>query len=360
MNKVKYKDLVETTIIPSNISIEERNLRYAPVLNYVSARVPKRLYRFRTVSERSLSALHNDELWFTSGSLMNDDFDARLYYNRRRITEWLEEFLKDDSAVNTIVSFLTDIHNIEILQKLLPDALDRIENVIKIPHDVLLDNHRKFIRSLLNNLESELHIITEQVQSFTKFACFSTKIHSDMMWGSYSDNARGFALEYNFGANNSLSFYNENDQLQAIGNLFPILYDRERLDTTEYAKYLFEIKIISDVARLTNTSYNATLLNSLITCPDLFMVTKLAIKKSLDWKPEDEWRLFYVSAKAEAENQKASCVKLRPNAIYLGRKISSINEKIVTDIAKDKNIPVYKMDFTEDSLQYRLKGRRIH
>ncbi len=41
-------------------------------------------------------------------------------------------------------------------------------------------------------------------------------------------------------------------------------------------------------------------------------------------------------------------------AIYLGRRISSIYEKILKDIAKEKNIPVYKMKLNDELPTYKL------
>lgn len=58
----------------------EKAKQYEKVVNYVNSVLLSKLYRFRTVTERSLSALYKDELWFANGSTMNDDFEARLYY----------------------------------------------------------------------------------------------------------------------------------------------------------------------------------------------------------------------------------------------------------------------------------------
>ncbi len=44
----------------------------------------------------------------------------------------------------------------------------------------------KLIQFISDNLESELKRITDQVQGMTKFACFTEKIYSDMMWGHYA------------------------------------------------------------------------------------------------------------------------------------------------------------------------------
>ncbi len=89
-------------------------------------------------------------------------------------------------------------------------------------------------------------------------------------------------------------------------------------------------------------------------CPDEFMVTKLAIKKSNDWKPEKEWRMFYTTNDMVLAKEQYSCVVHKPSAVYIGRKMSSIHQKIIVDMAAEKDIPVFKMDINDDSKAYRL------
>ncbi|MDE7430640.1 MAG: hypothetical protein K2N34_01790, partial [Lachnospiraceae bacterium] len=71
------------------------------------------------------------------------------------------------------------------------------------------------------------------------------------------------------------------------------------------------------------------------------MLSKIAIHKSLEWKPEKEWRLFYTNTNPQSVNEVHSFMHKKPVAVYLGRKISAINEKILKDIAKEKGIECY-------------------
>ena len=78
-------------------------------------------------------------------------------------------------------------------------------------------------------------------------------------------------------------------------------------------------------------------MNEKFPCPDIFEFSKISIHKSLEWKSEKEWRLFYTSKNTEYNAEQHSFVYKKPTSIYLGRRISSINEKILKDIAKEKN-----------------------
>ena len=102
--------------------------------------------------------------------------------------------------------------------------------------------------------------------------------------------------------------------------------------------------------------YDPAWINAVVPCPDEFMATKLAIKKSTDWKAEKEWRMFYTTSNMMLAREKFSYIIQKPSGVYLGRKISKINQKIIVDIAKEKGIPVYKMDFNEKSRNYKLKN----
>lgn len=80
-----YNQLIENTIVPAGMAPDEKSKQYEKVVNYVNSVLPSKLYRFRSVTERSLSALYNDELWFANGNTMNDDFEARLYYDKKEL-----------------------------------------------------------------------------------------------------------------------------------------------------------------------------------------------------------------------------------------------------------------------------------
>ena len=138
-----------------------------------------------------------------------------------------------------------------------------------------------------------------------------------------------------------------------------MIYGKQRLDTTEYAVYLFQIKLLLEIAGSQGLQIPEQWLRDVLPCPDEFMVTKLALNKSSEWRPEREWRMFYISNDLLEGNQPHSFVHYRPSAVYLGRKISELNQKVIVDIAKEKHIPVYKMGFNDKSREYKLRKYRV-
>jgi hypothetical protein len=96
-------------------------------------------------------------------------------------------------------------------------------------------------------------------------------------------------------------------------------------------------------------------LNSFLNCPDITIGTKIALNKSEEWKFEQEWRLFCTAVDGHQPlGDKHVCITKRPNALYLGRRITKTNEKILTMLAKEKNIPVFKMQLDDNNPSYEL------
>ena len=69
--------------------------------------------------------------------------------------------------------------------------------------------------------------------------------------------------------------------------------------------------------------------------------------------------MFYTTNNSLWGQEEYSHVKQRANAIYIGRKMSKVNQKIIIDIAKEKNIPVFKMDCRRSSLTYKLLSYKM-
>ena len=89
------------------------------------------------------------------------------------------------------------------------------------------------------------------------------------------------------------------------------------------------------------------------------MSSKIALYKSNEWKAEREWRLFCTSTHPEFQFEKHPCIVKKPNALYLGKNISSIHEKILTDIAKEKKIKIFKMSIDNSNSKYRFRAQEI-
>lgn len=353
---MRYKDIVENTILSNALSNEEQDKIISPLNNYINARLPKKLYRYRTCSERHFDAFFKDELWFSNGNAMNDDFDARLYYDRENIRNWMNSFLIENKGQD----LLNDILSVKLIpdeiEDILPGANASFAQIKNTPIEQITKAYKELMEWASYNLEKVLENTTEGIRSLVKFACLAERIDSDLMWGHYSENASGFAIEYKF---DEMSFAAPKRSGENVTcSLFPMVYQHNQIDATEYAKWSFQRQILSRVSDQKIRGAVCLAFDKLNPCPDASMSIKVALNKSLEWKPEKEWRVFIMND-IQSMWEPYTCVTRKPSALYLGRKISAINQKILLDMAFEKKIPVYKMNINAKSAKYRLIKNRI-
>lgn len=356
---MNYNQLIENAVISQVDIATGQTQALNELIKYVGSIIPRKLYRFRAINENSLSALYNDELYFSKGSSMNDDFDARLYYDRKKIEKWIDSFISDEGGLKIVDDLFVNSSIPDEINRIFPNAQVVIDSLKRMPKQQVTEISQNLIKYIKDNIDVELNKDTKILMDSTKFACFSERIHSDMMWGHYANNATGFAIEYEFG-NQSTITYDLNGKGVIWGNLFPIMYGNCRLNTTTYAIYLLQVSLINRLAHEKGIMLPQQLINRIVPCPDVFMATKIAIKKSNDWKSEKEWRLFFTTNDTSIQLEEHPHVIQKASAVYLGRKISKINEKIIVDIAREKRIPVYKMNISNASKVYRLGKERIY
>lgn len=72
------------------------------------------------------------------------------------------------------------------------------------------------------------------------------------------------------------------------------------------------------------------------------MLSKIAIHKSSEWKLEKEWRLFCSNNRPNFFHEAHSFINKNSVAIYLGRKISSINEKFLKTLLEKRGLSAIK------------------
>ena len=136
-----------------------------------------------------------------------------------------------------------------------------------------------------------------------------------------------------------------------------VIYGEKRFEANEFATWLLQQQILQCYLIQHGALALYPQLQHAIPCPDQFMSSKALIHKSSKWRHEKEWRLIYYGK--DSQNQKYPYVIKKPSAVYLGRHISAINEKILCQIAAEKDLPVYKMTVRENKPTYKLVPQRI-
>ncbi len=349
----EFEELLNKTVVPSNVSIDDQIKAYSTLQETIKRIIPKRLFRYRNCNDMSFSAFDKDELWVSSADCMNDGYDTRVFVDMEKINQWRKEL--SDLALKR--ELLEQIGKMQSVNK--PVGIDILEQLTSIPqekYNELVDNA---IKKLNDDIDYYSDKMASNIQKTMKICCFSETIESPYMWGLYADNESGFALEYDF--SNTL-----NAEPKAYGKtrnsyIYPVIYSNKRYELPlSYAQFLIRYCSINTLL-VTKGVYNtnpelAYYLSSGI-CPDVTVPTKAALYKSKEWEQEEEWRLFCTSNDDQdfQTSKHGACIK-KPTGLYLGRRISSINEKMLKILAHEKGIPVYKMELDDRVPTYELKS----
>lgn len=365
MDVQAYSDMIHSIVVPATLSQEDMIKCYQPLTEFLQAETPERLYRFRRCDENSIAAFDQDQLWFAPGCKMNDDYDALLYFNKENIKTELKTFLENEQFIAAFRAIGRGAELPAHIQNLLsPEVLEVARtNIAQWDESAVKTSIKQFYDFIVNQIDVNDVAVQEIIQRTIKFACFSEAIESAAMWGYYADSGCGFALSYDF-HNGGYTMCNSCLTGTLCPSyksclLAPVIYGDTCFDATKYATWLIQQKALQKILADRNVLPLYSYLQYIVPCPDLFMPTKVLLHKASEWGHEREWRLTCQCNSPEFNQQEFSWAKKTPTAVYLGRKISPIYEKILRHIAVDKNIPVYKMQIQRDSPSYRLYPEQI-
>ena len=338
MKGTEYTKIIHNLVVPETLSDEEKGKSYEPLMDYLKSNTPDKLFRFRRCKERTFNEFDQDVLSFSPASEMNDDFDGMLYFDKERIKSKVFDAVKPEKIKSMLESIRTgnapEPKLYQIAQPLLDLSADEIN---------LLCN--QFTVFVTKDYDKRMTFLSQVTQT-QKIACLSESIKSAAMWGYYAQNSTGFALSYDLRAPDFSGY-----------TLVPIIYGNERFDATEYTEWLFQQQVMQRILFKNGLSFWYQKLQHTIPCPDLFMATKVLIHKAISWQHEKEWRLVYTPK--NGDSRKYPYISKRPSALYLGKNISAIHEKILRHIAVEKNIPVYKMMICEENHTYNLTPKLL-
>lgn len=195
-----------------------------------------------------------------------------------------------------------------------------ISNVfMKKVRNHMIDAERPFVK----NHYSELN---NHNKNNTKLLCLTTSNTNNQMWANYANEHKGICIKYNtqkFGKD-------------LIKNCFPVFYDNsnftDELELESFNKMKKKLHI------------------------------KSFLKKSTDWRCEDEWRVIlpiYIlpSCENHYHNANGDYLKLLPDSVYLGKNIDEIYRNLIIEICDNQNIGIYQMKQLDT--QYELVEERI-
>ena len=260
---------------------------------------PDKLYRYRSVNIKTLNALADNKLFFSTSNYYDDPFDTFIRIDKKKIQNIARCF----KSKNLPAYFLP-------LYEYIPK-----ENLLEENFDIILNNAISFVKEVRN-----------EIRKYIWSLCFTEKYSNETLWLKYANAHKGFVLEYDLNTLRNSKFLLEpsmkNNNIN--GSLYPVYYakDKNAYDATEYAGFLGWCNILEKTK-------NIPLIQELISqgiC--MWEMERIILIKKWIHHYDEEWRLILNSQYRIGSNEKPY-VFCKPSKIILGLKISDDDKQAV-------------------------------
>lgn len=263
--------------------------------------IPESVYKYRAVSEYSLQNLRDSTLFLSTANAFNDPYDSAVIYDPLFGVSHAEALLDEikflEPERQSILSAEDPI--IALVEAVVANAEGFPVADAYAMAQVIKDGHEKF-------KAEQIVAMNSLIQSMYKICSLSERIDSLPLWAHYAKDHTGFAMEYDFKSNAS----------SVISTmLWPVRYVG-----------VFDASNALRGARAGGGFNNV-------------FAFVAALHKSPDWSYEQEWRLVMPDGPKSPSRNFAAPLK----AVYLGSKISSMDEARVRECAAHSGVPVYRM-----------------
>ena len=146
------------------------------------------------------------------------------------------------------------------------------------------------------------------------------------MWSHYANKHTGFCVEYDFSKLKSI---------EAKSMLFPVIYSKNR---AVLPLVFFDFSDIKNVKLVENS----------LPIPEI--VEALLIKSEV-WQYEEEWRIICFLKNLNEQKLVENMI----SKVYLGANINEENEKLISELAKAKEVPVEKFKVSPETFELKIQ-----
>lgn len=302
--------------------------KFGQALDLKQLHIPKRLYRYRTLSDENITKYRfgeivRGELYMAHPSELNDPFEVSSKLAESKPSAYMRDkadftyLFKDKMSDQDYASiFRSDDWYEKLLTYVAEKSVsqDKVESVKEVLSQVIMKEFEEVNSS-----------VSDMTRKMVRLACFTTTPDNLPMWHHYTNGHTGICLEYN--TEDIKNIYQKN-------KLFPVYYVEKMPDMT-----------------------NRLLQNRQ---PEFGFMEYLTIHKLKDWRYENEWRLIYDAGAWYYGIEDVpqyfwihgkSIPFIRPSRIIMGMKISDQHEKKIREFAELARIPAIKASQTEYGLK---------
>jgi hypothetical protein len=250
--------------------LEESTLahpRIEEALAFNQQHLPKRIYKYRRDCSNHRNNLKTGTVRLSSPESFNDPYDCWLTLPDGLLETLLEKRLLDELVKAYKLQNVIPVEQIENAKKSHEPLKTILAHIPEFSSSATGGNPKKMAElwsTQVKGLASDAVSKLQDFRKMTKLCSFSAVNDSMLMWGHYSDNHRGFCLEYD------LEVLNADHPFRK--NLYPVVYSSQLYDLTPYAEKL---------AAPDHQEFST-------------MLPLLAMLHKFDgWKYEEEWRTVF-------------------------------------------------------------------
>lgn len=287
-------------------------------------KLPKFLFRYRSVNSKSLEALRTNRLHFSTANYYDDPFDTFLNIDIDAIRNILLSFFQTPesivAAVNILKSLLDGILTEE--QK----AQITVENVAKLFSQELLESFLNFTLALRNEVKKDIWSV-----------CFSENGFNEVLWLKYADQYKGFVQIYDLGNGENL-LCGRQEKCKDCGirqygtPLYPMYYSDTPYNATNFAKVVMLRKMEEQAGKAIPSHFYEGMGSG------LWEQERITLIKKECHKYDEEWRMI-----TGCRMKPPVMMEWIPSGVILGLRMEQAEENLVISMAKEAGIKnIYK------------------
>ena len=278
----------------------------------------------------NIQSLRENTVFMQSPSLFDDVYDSDISldyndYEKIRLLEYCKrcelnvcDSMTTQELGNVLLQYIGEIFNAtgnldSVFKRKPVSKIEELSNtcfLLKLKSELIKDGN--WSTAIARVIISDFKEYSKHLQNTFRATCFATSPYSQLMWGgSYADCHRGFCVEYTI-------LPNDPQYQNLYLNLFPMIYCKVRPNMTER------------LAKFENKELTKEILW------DIYFHG--ALRKSIDWAFQNEWRLLLPMEQNLAV--KDYCVPFFPiTKVFLGNRMPQVARREIIDICHDRNIP---------------------
>ena len=287
-------------------------------------KLPKYLFRYRSVSSNSLEALRTNKLYFSLANYYDDPFDTFLYINIDHIREAILSGLQTPGGAEAAANRIKRTYGDMITEE--QKAFFTADNIQKLLSNGLLES---FLNSTL--------ALRDEVKQDIWSVCFSENGYNEVLWLKYANQHKGFVQIYDL-ENQDNYLCGKQAKCQKCGinkygaPIYPIYYSDTPYDATDFAKNVMVRKLQS----LSGIQIPRSLYNGMEN--EMWERERITLIKKKCHEYDEEWRMI-----ANCLMQPPVMMEWIPSGIILGLRMNANEENLVISMAKEAGIKnIYK------------------